>query len=55
MSWRVLIERSTCSATAEEEQEKLLIKFCQEGDQLNNEHDNWLSFFELLKIVAGEN
>ncbi|KAG5589247.1 hypothetical protein H5410_039761 [Solanum commersonii] len=33
----LLIERSACSATIEEEQEKLLIKYCEEGDQLNDE------------------
>ncbi|KAK6784085.1 hypothetical protein RDI58_017539 [Solanum bulbocastanum] len=45
----LLIERSACSATIEEEQEKLLIKYCEEGDLLNDEYDNWLSFFKLLK------
>ncbi|KAK4713358.1 hypothetical protein R3W88_019265 [Solanum pinnatisectum] len=48
----LLIERSACSATTEEEQEKLLTKYC---DQLNDEYDNWLSFFKLLKKIASEN
>ncbi|KAH0698938.1 hypothetical protein KY284_013153 [Solanum tuberosum] len=52
----LLIERSICSAaTAEEEQMKLLIKYCEEGYQLNAEHDNWLSFLKLLKTIACEN
>lgn len=32
-----LIKRSACSTATEEEKEKLLIKYYEEGDQLNDE------------------
>ncbi|KAK6775896.1 hypothetical protein RDI58_026897 [Solanum bulbocastanum] len=51
-----LIERNkTCSATAEEEQKKLLIEFRNDCDRLQAEYDKWLPIVERLNTRATRN
>ncbi|KAH0657849.1 hypothetical protein KY290_027415 [Solanum tuberosum] len=51
-----LIERNkTCSATAKEEQKKLLSEFLKDCDRLQAEYDKWLPIVKRLNIEAARN